>query len=92
MRAIEAVQATEELGLETIARPLDVDEIFTERVGRDVVDELIDERIDNVMQPFANVRHGEGFHAHILPNICSPPYGIPTDKRGSWTGYRQVRQ
>jgi hypothetical protein len=32
MRAIKAVKATEELGLETIRSPLDFDEIFAQRV------------------------------------------------------------
>jgi hypothetical protein len=92
MRAIKAVKATEELGPETIGGPLDFDEIFAERVCRDVVDGLIDECINNLVETVSRIRNGERFHAHILPNIRSPPYGFNTDKRGSWTGYSHLRQ
>ena len=46
VRAIKAVQAPEELGFEPIDRPPDVDQVLAQRVRREIVDGLVDERID----------------------------------------------
>jgi hypothetical protein len=62
VRAIKAVKATEELGLEAIGGPLDVDQICAQRVCRDVVDGLIDECIDRRVHSVSRIRHRERFH------------------------------
>ena len=62
MGAIEAVQATEELGFEAIGSPPEVDEILAQRLGREAVDGLADERIDCLGQTLSGIRYGERFH------------------------------
>jgi len=73
---MEAMQATERLGLEPIDRPPDVDHVLTQRVCGEPVDGFTDKRIDRLLQTASRIRDGERFHAHILPNICSSPHGV----------------
>jgi hypothetical protein len=85
--AIEAVQAAERLGVDTIGNPLEVDQIIAECVSRETVERLIDVSIDGRVQRLSRIGDRERFHEHIVPNICSPPYrrnrGFNTDKRCS---------
>jgi hypothetical protein len=77
---MKAVQTTEALGFEPIDLPPHVDDVRAQLECRDPVDGLVDECVDSVMQTGPRVRDRERFHGHILPNICSPPYGPNTDK------------
>jgi hypothetical protein len=76
---MKAVEATKALCLETIDRPRDVDQILAENLGRETIDGLTDECIDNVIEPLSNIGDHERFHVHIVPNICSSLYGSSTD-------------
>ncbi len=60
--AIEAVKATQELGLEAIGSPPDGDQVVAQRVGREAVDGLADECIHGLGQPLSGIRYGERFH------------------------------
>ncbi|MGH9208194.1 MAG: hypothetical protein ACRD1G_16835 [Acidimicrobiales bacterium] len=62
MIAIEAVQTTHELCFESIDRPPDVDEVRTQRVGRERVDGLVDECIDSLIKTVSRIRDGERYH------------------------------
>ena len=75
MRAIEAVQAAEELGFEPIDRPPDVDQILAQGVGRDTIDGLVDECIDSLLHTASRLRDRERFHSYIVPNTCSSRHG-----------------
>ena len=60
--AIEAVQATQKLGLEAIGSPTDGDEVVAQRLRREVVDGLADECIHGLSQTLSRIRYGERFH------------------------------
>ena len=62
MGAIKAVQAPEELGFEAIDRPPDVDQVLAERVGRELIDELVNQSIDGVIETVCRIRDRERFH------------------------------
>ena len=79
VNSVEAMQATEQLCFESIDGPVDVDDVRAQLACGNTFDGLVDECIDNVMQPLSNIGDGAGFHAHILPNICSPLHGFNTD-------------
>ena len=73
--AIEAVQATEELGLEAIGSPPEVDEILAQRLGREAVDGLADERIDCLGQTLSGIRYGERFHTEYYTKHLFATHG-----------------
>jgi hypothetical protein len=72
---MEAMQATDELGLEPIDGPPNVDQVRAQGVCRELVDGLADECIDSVIDTVSRIRYGEGFHWHIVPNTCSLQHG-----------------
>ena len=76
---MKAVDAPDPLSLEPIDGQADLDDVGTQLGGRDAVDQLADERIDVITHALSRIRRDERFHADILPNICSPPYGPNTD-------------
>jgi hypothetical protein len=69
--AIKAVEATEELCFEPIGSAPDADDVCTLRVRREGIDALVDECVHSVLQTRDRIRDREGFHAQIIPNICS---------------------
>ena len=77
---MEAVHAPEPLSLEPIDGQADLDDVGTHSDDVKPSMDSADERIDVVTQALSHIRHDERFHAHHLPNICSPPYGSNTDK------------
>jgi hypothetical protein len=80
---VKAIQATDQLCFEAIDRPVEVDHVVAQFMCRESVDRLTDECIDSLIQTLPHIGDGERFHAHILPNLCSPSYGHSTDKRAS---------
>ncbi len=62
MPTIKAVQAADELRLEAIDGPADLDQVGAERVGRDPVDGLVDERIDGRTHTVARLRYRDRLH------------------------------
>jgi hypothetical protein len=70
---MKAVKATQALSLQSIDRQPDLDDVGTQLGRRDTVDGLIDECVDTIAEAPYRIRDDMRCHAHILPNICSPP-------------------
>jgi hypothetical protein len=57
----------------SIDREPDLDDVGAQLGRGDTVDRLIDECVDAIAEAPYYIRDDVRFHAHILPNICSPP-------------------